>query len=107
MTDLELLVLAAKAAGYQIIEFDDDNEIILSNHFGINEYLWNPINDDADAFRLITTLNIVVGKYNDYANAISINSDADVVVWDHQVKDPYAATRRAIVQVAAEIGKGM
>jgi hypothetical protein len=31
----------------------------------------------------------------------------EIVIWSHNEKDPYAATRRAIVRAAAEIGRRM
>ncbi len=76
MTDRELLELAAKAAG---------------NGFVIG--YWNPLTDDGDALRLAVALGLTARmSYNgqDYEAAN---------------KDPYAATRRAIVRAAAEIGR--
>jgi hypothetical protein len=102
MTDRELLELAAKAAGYRMDVdglFYDPGEPTMQN--------WNPLTDDGDALRLAVKLQIIVGKYDDYANAGGIGNDVDVVVWAHEEKDPYAATRRAVVRAAAEIGKGM
>jgi len=93
--DRELLELAAKACGLEEakmrIEFNQ----------------WNPIEDDGDALRLAVKLQIIVGKYDNYANAGAIGYDVDVLVWTHEEKDPYAATRRAIVRAAAELGKAM
>jgi hypothetical protein len=93
MDDRELLELAAKAA-----------EIPFSNI----ELVWNPITDDGDALRLAVTLKIIVGRYDNYVNAAPLHDGAkEVVIWNHNEKDPYAATRRAMVRAAAEIGKGM
>jgi hypothetical protein len=99
MNDKELLELAAKAAGIEIKHW------IGSEPHSPN---WNPLADDGDAFRL--AVNLGLGIHID-------NVDRFVVVEDEQIfydetkfggsSDPYAATRRAIVRVAAEIGKGM
>jgi hypothetical protein len=106
MTDRELLELAAKAAGVQLRDLDDRYDRWESDPVLIHRG-WNPLTDDGDALRLAVKLQIIVGKYDDYANAGGIGNDVDVVVWAHEEKDPYAATRRAIVRAAAEIGKGM
>jgi len=79
MTDKELLVLAARAAGIPL-SFD------LNRIDGLTNDYWNPLDDDGDAFRLAVKLTITIN--NDCI------SDAD-----------YKSTRRAIVLSAAEIGK--
>ena len=101
MTDRELLELAAKAAGY---DYAKHGGYIVVDGIPGN---WNPLTDDGDALRLAVKLQIIFGKYDDYANAGGIANDVDIVVWAHEEKDPYAATRRAIVRAAAEIGKEM
>jgi hypothetical protein len=79
MTDKELLELAAKAADYRYWQIED---------------IWNPLTDDGDALRLAVKLCLL----DNHEIAI-----APVNVWHGD--DPYAATRRAIVRAAAEIGK--
>ena len=91
MTDREYLEMAAKAAGY-----------VLGKHtqkdwaFTYGGVEWNPITDDGDALRLAVKLNIDAGKPG-------MRLRIDWRSWD----DPYAATRRAIVRAAAEIGRSM
>jgi hypothetical protein len=100
--DRELLELAAKAAGIDGF-FVDAGLNAGSNAF---PKVWNPLTDDGDAFRLAVKLNFNVCKreheveiFNDdngeFLCSISI-SEGD---------DPCAATRRAIVRAAAEIGR--
>ena len=94
--DRELLELAAKACGLEEakmrIEFNQ----------------WNPIEDDGDALRLAVKLQIIVGRYDNYVNAAPLHDGAkEIVIWSHNEKDPYAATRRAITRAAAEIGRSM
>ena len=94
MTDRELLELAAKAAGHKVVRPADycDGAVMLE---GIQEP-WNPLEYDHDALRLAVKLNLLV------LHDVHI---APVNIWEGE--DPYAATRRAIVRAAAEIGRGM
>lgn len=115
-TDRELLELAAKAAGIEVPK-KLNNWLIYDDKFGFQwlnmdgtkvKRKFNPLNDDGDALRLAVQLQIIVGKYDDYANAAPLGqSEIDIVVWSHQEKNPYAATRRAIVRAAAAIGEAM
>lgn len=103
-TDKELLEFAANAAGIVIaVEpfFDEEHGIETSEGWA-----WNPLTDDGDALRLAVKLQIIVGRYDNYVNASPLHDGAkEVVIWNHNEKDPYKATRRAIVLAAAEIGK--
>jgi hypothetical protein len=92
MTDRELLELAAKAAGVNDTYFSSfaGDEAPLSD----GEGPWNPLTDDGDALRLAINIGLNIDLY-----AYRCLADAGI--------DPYAATRRAIVRAAAEIGKGM
>ena len=103
MTDKELLELAAKAAGISGSWFEDCNhmirEFVFDRRFGIKTKtgLWNPLTDDGDALRLAVKLNLLYGKV--FARSVAeYHEDGD---------DIYAATRRAIVRAAAQIGKEM
>jgi hypothetical protein len=91
MTDRELLEFAAKAAG---IGFNDKRSPTgnVALYCGPSVGWWNPLDDDGDALRLAVQLKM----------------------WTHSgmgcfqnEPDPYAATRRAIVRAAAEIGRNM
>ena len=102
MTDKELLELAAKAAGY-IAEYGKEwwNEDELQV-FGVR---WNPLTDDGDALRLAVKLNLIIEFYQTYVYVYYSMSEKTFEE-DHD-GDPYAATRRAIVRAAAEIGKNV
>lgn len=96
MTDREMLELAAKAAG---ISLEDE-------HYWINGCWtrWNPLTDDGDALRLAVRLNIGVQSHagrGDY----SLSDDGSGPHVEPHGTNPYAATRRAIVHAAAEIGR--
>lgn len=98
-TDHELLELAAQAGGY--------DDAFPGHAMQMIEGGWNPLNDDGDALRLAVKLGILF--------LIDVHCGKVVkktVVTDGKTKhevnhdgDPYAATRRAIVLAAAEIGR--
>jgi len=131
MSDRELLELAAKAAGYKKIEYHNLKGSMLDFRYGRDEAIWNdeeywnPLVDDAEAFQLAVKLQLDVCPYV-YFNercqlpAVSkLRKTADGSWLEEKVSvfpeysesfvehDPYAATRRAIVKAAAEIGKGV
>ena len=93
MTDRELLELAAKACGYTIRE--NGTDVNGETWYWCEQIAdcWNPLNDDGDALRLaVECLGFYTLQY----------SAED---WEHCKHDGHAATRRAIVRAAAEIGK--
>ena len=100
MTDSELLELAAKAAGE-----------LTPSWYGNQDYFdgvlerWNPLTDDGDALRLAVKLEMELAvprnRKDVYAGRLLLDAFEPVG------SDPYAATRRAIVRAAAEIGKEM
>lgn len=110
MNDKELLTLAAKAAniygdywrggvfyvGYlkmgilQCVEGEEETA-----------FTWNPLTDDGDAFRLAVKLCLSL----DVAGRTTSCFRHDIDGFTETSSDPYAATRRAIVRAAAEIGE--
>ena len=101
MTDRKLLELAAKAAGYVLTP----NWSHSDDPFCIGGEPWNPLTDDGDAFRLATKLSLTVRHHTDEIGVLNMTGTVyeDVA----RVGDIYAATRRAIVRAAAEIGREM
>ncbi len=100
--DVDLLMLAAKAAGITI-DFPCgmyDPMLVVKDEFG-NYRWWNPLTEDGDALRLAVKLALWVhiGRYD-----VSIEGTRIEECSRH---DMYAATRRAIVRAAAEIGRQM
>ena len=96
-SDKELLTLAAKAAGVGYA--DKDGKFI-----PFVPETWNPLTDDGDALRLAVKLGMGLD--------LPTQTSVYVVVNNGQLeycknKDHYAATRRAIVRAAAEIGRSM
>lgn len=100
MTDKELLELAAKAAGYTLEELYDVNGYYWPWCFEIADQ-WNPLTSDSDALRLAVKLKFVIEHWDDCV-------DVGYFAFPRQKEmyggDPYAATRRAIVRAAAQIG---
>lgn len=110
MTDKELLELAAKAAGIEIVGLVDimivqpdhrTGGFIIRNDRG-GDSCWNPLTDDGDALRLAVKLRMqpFIGLHT-----TCIVQTGDFIFTEVHNNDPYAATRRAIVRAAAEIGK--
>jgi hypothetical protein len=91
----ELLEAAAKAEGHAY-------PWVLPARGG--ERPWNPLTDDGDALRLAVKLKMTVDITDEASGAGAIG-----LKWcsEPYKDDPYAATRRAIVRAAAEIGKGL
>jgi hypothetical protein len=90
MSDKQLLIDAAKASGF---EYTKDE---------------NPLESDSLALRLAVKLQIPL-QFPDWKNITRTwgsESNPDAFDEPHD-NDPYAATRRAIVRAAAEIGKAM
>ena len=111
MSDIDLLKLAAKAAGIAPLCFDSNNNAFKlgNNRPDFCKRSWNPLTDDSDALRLAVVLQISLamnqpvggveawcGK-NGFFTREKFNDKCDATV----------ATRRAIVRAAAEIGKAM
>ena len=98
MNDKELLELAAKAAGIELdkgwlVYLEDDGEA------------FNPLVRDDHALRLAVKLGLDIGFPREDC-VWSFGHGGSVCV-ENPKEDPYAATRRAIVRAAAEIGRGM
>ena len=98
MDDRKLLELAAKAAGICPVDLLDD----IADNGSVERNGWNPLTDDGDALRLAVKLDMLGDFCGDstaaYGNTWHCKNKGD---------DAYAATRRAIVSAAAEIGKEM
>lgn len=115
MTDRELLELAAKAIGARpytdrawpglCLSDDDECDPFYVNHHGSNAKNWNPLKKDDDALRLAASLGIHIAFYGDH---IAVQqTKTKLITAQARDGDMFAATRRAIVRAAAEIGKAM
>ena len=108
MSDRELLEFAAKAAGVWD-ETDPSNGMLKPS----GQY-WNPLTNDGDALRLAVKLNLLIDCNYCCAMALDLpdkdwwgGGEDERAGVAHDECDPLAATRRAIVRAAAEIGRQM
>jgi hypothetical protein len=112
MNDRELLELAAKAAGLSVEFLSHANglETVTAlypqpNNRIADGYLWNPLEDDGDALRLAVKLHIGL-TFDTACDSVVAGLDlGQSVTAVHQLDD--VGTRRAIVRVAAGIGRAM
>lgn len=109
MNDRELLEMAAKAAGMQLVA---DHAHIPSGGVWLvgkdEDQVWSPLTDDGDALRLAVKLRMIVDPDGAiYEVATATPKATGVMAHEKHRADPYAATRRAIVRAAAEIGRAM
>ena len=104
MTDRELLELAAKAAGIEY-DFICPTGAHCGDVSTMQDFFWNPLTDDGDALRLAVKLGIVVSAGSKENKFVCANPDSKAQILEERRPDPFAATRRAIVRAAAEIGE--
>lgn len=121
MSDRELLELAAKAGGITGYAYCEYWEVMAkgsTNEFLFPDENWDPLTDDGDALRLAVILGLTVRCDLDRIECVdrtvvtSPRASRAVIVENWSDKDgenryPSAATRRAIVRAAAEIGRTM
>lgn len=112
-TNRELLELAARAAGIELIAWEARRHAFkLPTERGNAPSRWNPITDDGDALRLAVNLRINI----EHAETLSrkphgVNcwpvGRGDCAWMELDIADYAAATRLSIVRAAAAIGEAM
>lgn len=118
MNDRELLELAARAAGIKARWFrvnkwrqvggnrmQTGQEDVFGTH---HRKPWNPLTDDGDALRLAVKRGLVVTPDRENQRTLVSNQAGHeycAIYWDKLGE--MAATRLAITEAAAEIGKSM
>lgn len=117
MNDRELLEMAAKAAGLEIWKHGKTDGGFINNR----AEAWSPLTHDGDALRLavklqLTICNEHVSAGSAYCTASGYGFDCDAPSFpevnsganeSEVIPEDYAATRRAIVLAAAQIGAAM
>lgn len=103
MTDHELCLAAAKAAGYTV-ESDHTDWIKRTGPDGLTAY-WEPLKYGADAFELMVDCGMDIDESGDGVR-VSIYGDINDIpeAFEMYGTDKHAATRRAIVRAAAAMG---
>lgn len=113
--DRTLLELAAKAAGNELLYYDEPSGLWYADEtLDEGGVYWHPLAYDSDALELAVDLRIEIGFDPKAVEATAVARACEVDgqtimpwAWEELEPDPYAATRRAIVRVAAEIGREM
>ena len=107
MTDRELLEDAAKAAGMRYYYASYQKHLHVEHQHTADGVPWNPLTDDGDALRLAVKLRKmpVIERWSDGHDWVFIPGHEGGAL--PLGNDPLAATRRAIVRAAAEIGRSM
>jgi hypothetical protein len=93
---IELLKLAAKAAGFDVVRVADDGESLML--YGVRDP-WNPRKNGEQALRLAVKLGFTVG-----AGYVMVTPYGPGFGCD-PYPDEYDATLEAIVIAASEVGK--
>jgi len=106
MTDRKLLEFAAKAAGWESWDWLEDDALNVYAKDGRHD-VFEPLTDDGDALRLAVKLWLTVQVDDEDCRTYVVGSTGQCIGTEPHGDDPYSATRRAIVQAAAEIGRAM
>jgi uncharacterized iron-regulated membrane protein len=111
MTDRELLKLAAKAAGIDVVHQPYRDSISIPTG-GLSWRDWNPLADDGDALGLVSKLALCVSVYRSagivtagnvlWASERYCSERFDKGATEDEIR---ASARRAITRAAAEIGR--
>jgi hypothetical protein len=112
MTTQELLEFAAKASGQYHGEWSDKFGALRMRE-GNRWIEWNPLKNNADAFRLMLDLNLILThEWINYEKAplatiVVRNEESTVFCRYAKYDNPHQAARVAITRVAAMIGVEM
>lgn len=105
MTDKELLKLAAKTAGYTEIIYRSSGLYVRESRD--DEWmLWNPLEDDGDAFRLLLSIGADVYHGTSEYDEPIITIQAETMPLSDApsaLRDSASEIRRAIVRAAASV----
>ena len=122
-SDRELLEWAAKAAGYttnhpwnaeRLTMNPPVDALVVQDANGLVHTAWNPLDDSGAAMNLAVDLDLAIVPYpiyNKQKHSVLVQKknldESRFEKMELHGDDPRAATRRAIVRAAAEIGKAM
>jgi hypothetical protein len=111
MSEQELMTLAAKAVGIEIY-FRDDGSCFQKEMQGNPSFRylvpWDPLTDDGQAFGLAADLRLKILPGKHKGDGCTVESQRQGIAGCTTFRDDKREQmRRAIVRVAAEIGKAM
>jgi len=114
VNDDKLLELAAKTVGAKRCRPGQSFSRIgdgpsVTTVWSIDGEMWEPLQVDGDAFRLMVKLHLTIDSHSEGLKGVWVGPG---VTFKPEIvelfgTDPYAATRRAIVRAAADIGGTM
>lgn len=114
--DRELLLLAAKAAGYEVkadrLDYPMCLDLLILGEGG-RETDWNPLTDDGDALRLAVKCRLkidcnlldVTGQWDGIGIWLPGDESPFPKIWSAEKFDIHRGLRGAIVRAAAAIGE--
>ena len=115
--DRELVELAAKAYGLQIKGWIGNKLKYFDPVTGLGDWdqIWNPLENDGDAFRLLVKISqrdggaalMLNSRLNSHHFAQCHTDRHTVSPSEYMAENPEQATRRVITRSAAEIGRGI
>lgn len=114
MSDRELLELAAKAAGYNVDyfegeDFDNPHLLVDNGTFMLGDEFWMPLEDDEQSEALAEALGMLVQAFTvggrEYVNVSILNDKVNILGVYSGV--PGETRRKAVLKIAAEIGRAM
>jgi hypothetical protein len=106
VTDRQLLVAAAKAAGDVTCYLDPKEGDHFTVGYGEAQRLWDPLGDDGDALRLAVNLRLDLYWSRDQRDRV-MALVPNLVHWgENGGSDPRLATRRVVVCAAAALWNG-
>ena len=118
MTEREMLELAAKAAGYNVLDVSDDGTDLIITVGGKEMFRnWNPLTDDGDALRLAVHLHMDINFYwdgcDDQYDTVRVGTHGATKDVEEEIGfyiscgqlDESVAVRLCITRAAAEIGR--
>ena len=114
MNDKELLLMAAKAAGIDLTEYNwfdtpfytgFERRNLCEGGFDLPVSTWNPLTEDGDALRLAVKLELDFVNFQNSVEVLAyLGCEPIDTVSEEVLGCRLAATRRAIVKAAAAIG---
>ncbi len=113
--DRHLLEMAAKAVGLKLEGdlYSNPGPWVPMYYEGKTYYLWDPLNDNADAFKALSDiprdmLITFIGKTNEIGiDVLGGDNHWSIKLYEHVDDDRAYSMRRLIVRALAEIGKTM